>query len=152
MEQIHVAAHQLVVAAQLLDAELAVMDEEFQVERGDVGAGVALAAIVHHHHFDGPTKGHVGIFHQLHKSLAADGFAPQRIADDRVACRTGDNQWRAVVVDEQFQQRLKNLLGVLQLRFAQKHCIAGDVADDQKAGVGCHLPLPQPHRTTLTPV
>lgn len=146
MNEIDIAPHQLVVPAQPLDAEGAKVDEELEVERPDIGAGIAVAGIVQHHQFDGAAKGGIGVFDQFDKGLPCQRRAQQRIADHGIAGRARDSQRRPGAVDQQLQQRLQHLLRVLQFRLAQVHGVAGDVGDEEIALLGGSHGLVSPGR------
>jgi hypothetical protein len=76
VHDVHVGPDQIPVPADVLGEELAVVDDELEVEAPDVGAGVAGAHGVHHHQVDGPSERDVHALDHLQHRLPTESESP----------------------------------------------------------------------------
>ncbi len=136
VNQVDIVSNQLVMIGNALNAKGSIVDEELQIEVGDVGAGVALAGVVENQSLDRFAERDVGVLDLLDERLPLEKVLPQAVADNGVAGQARDDQRRAGVLDQQLQQGGQRLLGVLQLGFAQVLRIPGDIGDQQITFVG----------------
>ena len=58
-----------------------------------------------------------------------------RIGDDGVALGIRDNQRRFQVVQDRFEQRVQDLLGVIKLGMGQKLSVAGDIGNEESSRI-----------------
>ncbi len=72
MDKVDITAYQFIVICNPLDSKPPKMDEEFQVECGDIGAGIALTGVVQHQAFKWFSKVDVDVFDLLYERLALE--------------------------------------------------------------------------------
>ncbi len=132
VDEVHVRPDQLAVIAQPVYGVGAVVDEEFQVQVGDVAAGPAGAGGVHFHQCQRAPESGVRPFDLVQQCLALIETALGGMADDGVALKPGDAQGQVCFLDQQLDQVVQHLPGVVELRFVQIDGVTRDVCDQKK--------------------
>src|SRR5512143_1822881 len=92
MNEIHVGADHLAVAADTLNNVIAMMHDEFQIERGDVAASVAAAGGAASNGLLLIFKSGVSRLDQLDQRFAARQFGLRRVGEDSVAFQFGQSE------------------------------------------------------------
>jgi hypothetical protein len=122
--KVHIRTDGFYDAADNLEQVLAVMDDEFKIERRDVVAGVAGtggAAL------DGKlaiTEGKIGAFDQLQQGLPARHFAGRHIGKYCIAFQFGDDKERLETIHDRFKQVGQDLMCVVKLHTRQIRGVA----------------------------
>ena len=80
------------------------MGEEFQIEVGNVAAGIASAGGAATRRFPSVAERNVGGFDQLKDGLAARDFRLSGVGEDGIAFDFGDGQQRLEFCDDGFEQ------------------------------------------------
>jgi hypothetical protein len=133
VDQVYVRADHLAAAPDLLEREVPVMGEEFQVERGNVAAGVAVAGRGALHRELPVAEGAVGGFEQLHQRLAALDPGVGDVGEDRVTLQLVEGEQGLEPAHDDLEQLAEDFLRVLELRLGDVGGVAADVGDEQVA-------------------
>src|SRR5205823_621710 len=115
-----------------LDAELAEVHDELQVERRHGDAGLALAARPAGNTVALAGEAEVRALQRL-EQVVAERRGGGQVDVDRVAFQLDQLDRRVAAVDDRLDQLRQDVLGVIQLRAGQVGGVARDVGDDQVA-------------------
>ena len=134
MDHDHVATDQFLATGHPLPGDQAVMDDELQVEPGDVGAGVAVALRRLADVAQAPPEGDVAVLDRVLEDRSVDHVGDD-VGEGRVALEFGQSEGRPERANDGVSQVGQDVLRVIEFDAREVARVAADVGEDETRGL-----------------
>ena len=136
MNQVHIRADEFADVRHFLLNKITTVKEKFQIQRGNVAAGVAGASGLAFHRKLFIAERHIGRFDKIDHGCAARKHTSRCIRKDRIAFKFRDGHQGLEAIYKQFKQFCQNLVRMFEFRLGDERCVARNIGNHQKSVLG----------------